>query len=441
MMRRIRSFVSILLVIFLLPTQGIYAEEALTTNEVPSGWARWDVQMAYTYGLGNVDTYKKYTDEILGNQFLVVEASFESKFVVTDETKIEATSEVTRGDVIKELYDIIQLSLKTSELSATSEAALTYFVENGLIKGRANGDYALDQACTQEEMLVFAKRAYDYLIYALDLEAKGAFWKVSDEDNTVYLLGSIHLTDGSVYPMSKEILQAFDESDALVVEANILVPNPDDTTYIQQKMMIEGDGTIDQLISKETYDAYVAFVQPLGVAPEVYNKLKPWYGAMLVQSVQMSNASYNATMGIDLYFLSMAYQLKPIVELEGIKFQIDLFDSFTPELQESYLQGVLESEESTEEVMTALLSNWAEGDVKELEALIFPEEATTDIDKEFNSKLIDVRNENMLDQVEMMLTQDTEKDYFVVVGAGHMVNDNGLVQGLIDLGYTVEQVK
>ncbi len=40
-----------------------------------------------------------------------------------------------------------------------------------------------------------------------------------------------------------------------------------------------------------------------------------------------------------------------------------------------------------------------------------------------------------------MLQEDTENDYFVIVGAGHMLNYNGIVELLIKAGFTVEQVK
>ncbi len=439
-MKRMKRIVSVLVAVFIFATQGIHAEAATAAPESPAAWAIWDVQMAYTYGLGNTDSYMNYGSEVQGSQLLTVAASFEEKFTITDDTKVAEEDTLSRGEVIKELFDMINLTLKLDASSKpVAEEALAYFVDNGLIKGRSNNDYALDQPCTQQEMLAFSRRAYDYLIYQLNLEATGAFWKVSDADNTVYLLGSIHVTDGSVYPMSKEILNAFTDADALVVEANILVTKEEDMAYVQQKMMIEGDGTIDQLLSKEVYDAYVAMVQPLGVAPEVYNKLKPWYAAMLLQSVQLTT-SYSA-MGIDMYFLSMANGLKPIVELEGVKFQIDMFDSFTKELQEAYLQGVMEGEEDSDDIIGLMLADWKAGNVEDLEEMIFSEVGVTATEKEFEEKLWVTRNANMLKNVKLMLTEDAENDFFVVVGAGHMLNDDGIVAGLRALGYTVEQVK
>lgn len=466
----------------LMSQSVLAAEPATKVAESPSMWAMWDVQMAYTYGIGTAETYQSYSKEIANAAFLTVESSFEKKFNVVDSTKLATKTAVTRGQVINELYDIIKLALVNTKVDLKSNA-MDYFVSNGLVNGRANKAMLLDKTCTNQEMLVLSKRVYDHVVYTLDLDAKGAFWKVSDGDNTVYLLGSVHVTDGSVYPLNKEIINDFISADALVVEANILVSSPEDTAYIQKLVMLDGTKTIDQLISKETYQKYEAAMKALQVAPEVYNKLKPWYAALLLQNTQLTADSYTG-MGIDVYFLSMATGWKPIIELEGARYQLDMFDGFSPALQEEYLASTLAAGDSTTttggaittnstssalttnttnsavttngaiattnsavtteadtDIVGDILKSWKAGDMTELEKMIFAQEATTASEKELNDKIWTIRNANMVKKIQDMLVKDSEKDYFVVVGAGHMLNDNGIVSELRKLGYTVEQVK
>ena len=142
------------------------------------------------------------------------------------------------------------------------------------------------------------------------------------------------------------MLNAFENSDALVVEADIANQN-DGIKYMQQKMMFTGTDTLDKNVPKNVYDRFVEAIKPLGLKPEVYNKLKPWYAAMLVQNVQMAQNSYSANLGVDLYFIGMATGKKPIVEIEGLKFQVDMFDSFSKELQEQYLTATLTPDKSS----------------------------------------------------------------------------------------------
>jgi len=242
--------------------------------------------------------------------------------------------------------------------------------------------------------------------------------------------------------MSKAILEGFADAEFLFVEANTLVPNQEEAAYMQQKMMYTDGTTLDMVLSKEVYDKYAAVMQAAGMQPEVYNILKPWAAASVVLVVNMSTSSIEASMGIDVYFMNLAYMsAKPIIEIEGIKFQTDVFESFTPELQEMYLAGMLEGGTESNETLLKMMQCWKAGDVETLEGIVFGQEAQTEIEKEFNEKLFDIRNANMVQKCREMLTNDTENDYFVVVGAGHMLNDNGIVEELIKLGYTVEQVK
>lgn len=427
--------------IFTLLFQSVLAVEgnAQPTPVVdrPSAWSIWDVQMLSIYGIGNSDSYSNYADYITAEDLLVIESSFEKKFNVVDETKLGEESPVVKATVIEELYDIIVPALSLEESTMTP---VKYFKENHIIVGDKNNKYGLADQCTKEELLVLAKRVYDHLCYELDLSSKGAFWKVSDKDNTVYLLGSIHYTDGTVYPMNQEILKSFVSADNLVVEANILKKDPEDAAYTQKIMMLEGDTTLDQLISKENYDAFVDVIKPLGLQPELYNKFKPWYAAMLVSNIQLVSGDYKPGLGIDAYFLALANNWKPIIELEGLRYQLDMFDSFSPELQESYLQGILAGEEINSEVMDTILTHWKSGDMVRLERAIFKSSSSKDND-EFTKKMYEVRNAHMVESVEAMLNEKASQDYFVVVGVGHMLNDDGIVKVLRSKGYKVEQVK
>lgn len=444
-MRRLFSMLLTFVMIITLSIQTVSAEEPQAQQvELPSQWAYEDVQMASVYGLGMPDNYVGYSESAAISDLNNIKTSLSTYFSVKVADCKEEASSLTRKVIVNELYDIIENVLKANGKmnpeDNTLGTSINFFIDNDLLQGKTIEDYALDDTCSKQELLIFAKRVYEYLAYELNLDSEGALWKVSDEDNTVYLLGSVHVADGSIYPLSRSILDAYEDAEVLAVEANILTIQ-EDVAYIQQKMFLEGETTIDQVVSEETYEAYVQAIQPLGVAPEMYNKLKPWYAAMLLQSVTMTNASYDQSLGIDVYFLTKAVNQKPIIELEGTRFQIDMFDSFSDALQEQYLLGVLEGEESeTIDMVGAILESWKTGDVVELEELLFNTEATSEMNKEFNEKVWQTRNNNMVQKVLSMLTEDDENDYLVVVGAGHMLQDSGIIKQLINEGYTVEQV-
>ena len=56
---------------------------------------------------------------------------------------------------------------------------------------------------------------------ALSQSQKSFLWRVQSKANTVYVLGSLHLSKKEIYPLNQKIESAFDQSNVLVVEANI----------------------------------------------------------------------------------------------------------------------------------------------------------------------------------------------------------------------------
>lgn len=453
--------------------------------EQPSPWALDGVQWSAIYGLVGEDMLSKYVSNVNREDLISVCVNLyerisgtiitpveKSPFSDTESTAVlkacainmlvgsgqfEPQKEATRLEMVINVFAALKaaqtgIDFKSSsnltfkdvdKIPVESLDVVKYAVSKGVLNGRNGNVLDLYTSCSRQELMVFVRKAYECVVYETKKDSKGAFWKVSDEDSTVYLLGSVHAADPSLYPLSKAILNAYEESEALVVEANI-ANQQEGTEYMQQKMMYSGEDTLDKNISKEVYDRFVEYVTPLGLKAEMYNKFKPWYAAMLVESLEVSKQSYNANLGVDLFFTVKALEKKDIIEIEGLKFQIDMFDSFSKELQLSYLESVLnpdkEVQESNIETLKNLMDAWKKGNIEELEKLLSPEEESTAADKEYNEKMWTTRNDNMAQKAKDYLADPEKKTYFIIVGAGHMVGDNGVVAQLED-NYKVEQIK
>ena len=195
---------------------------------------------------------------------------------------------------------------------------------------------------------------------------------------------------------------------------------------------------------EEVYERFAEVMKPYGLQEEFYNKLKPWYAALLVTSLSVEANSYSAGLGIDLYFTSKAKGTKEIVEIEGMEFQIDMFDSFSEELQLEFLQSTLSSGEQNQsmESMAELMKYWKSGDAEQLGKLVKGnDDGGNESLQEFNNKMWEERDNNMTKKVKEYLN-DSENTYFVVVGAGHMFGDTGIITQLEKEGiYKITQIK
>ena len=81
-------------------------------------------------------------------------------------------------------------------------------------------------------------------------------WKAASPTTTVYLVGSIHLGDSSMYPLPKEVESAFAAAKVLAVEINI--KNADQAKMIglvQKYGMYTGDDSLTKHLPKETQAA------------------------------------------------------------------------------------------------------------------------------------------------------------------------------------------
>ncbi len=348
---------------------------------------------------------------------------------------------VKREDVATVIYNVIHKC--EPNILGSSEDKVKAIVSNGILKGKSANDLGLDDICTREEVLSLFARTYDFIVHKTDRAAKGFMWEVSNGKNSVYVLGSIHTGDSSIYPFSEGILDAFDNSNVLAVEANI-VADKEGTQYMMDKASYSGDDTLEKNISEETYKLFVETIKSAGLNPEDYVKFKPWFAALLVQNLATLESSLDPTLGIDYNLIIKAmFGGKDIMEIEGIKFQTDLFDSMPKEIQENFLRSSIDEKDTKDtntsgELVKYMLELWKKGDMVEFEKIM--SQASLEMDGEFGNIFLNERNKNMVDKVEEFLNSEDGKSYFVVVGAGHLTGDTGIINALKDKGYTVKQI-
>jgi len=463
-------------VLIVMPLTAFAAQppEGAEITDIYSSWAGFDVFMASTvYGFGNEGTYSNFRGRLMTEKFAPVYASLADALGSDVTLDLQPGELVTRGQTVAALY-----ALLSGEAAGADEAA-EYFASEGLMRGRAPGDYQLDAICTVEEMIALSVRTYEYAVRAAGEDSKGFFWEIRGENNTVYLLGSIHLGDNVIYPLSEKIMTAFDRSANLVVEVDVANMSLEDILYIQSLQMVdyENGETIADYLSEETFELYVTLVEALEL-PEEFYYLKPWAATLTLTTIFMSTGDVeeSSAIGVDMLLLNKAYSMyKNILELESTRFQIEMFDSFSRELQELQLLEVLSSVLGTQwdgegaddadgetddsngdtdddlagaelqEIMAMFLAAIKAGDDDVFGAMMAMSRAIDKDDPlavEYDTAMWAHRNIGMANGIAEYLESGTEDgDYFVVVGAGHLFGEDSVVILLAEMGYEVVRVK
>ncbi|GHU89584.1 hypothetical protein FACS1894202_08050 [Clostridia bacterium] len=419
------------------------ADEALTDGplivapDVPSPWAQTELYIAGVYGIPELSGWTKPVDADEFAALIEAVGGTPSSIAVP-----------TRGDTVAELAKVI-----AAELKVKVDDPAAYFVTNKLIYGRTlpdgKTDLALSEPITAQEAVILAKRAYEHIRYALGEDSKALLWKVSDEDNTVYLLGSVHIVTPDAYPLSKAVMAAWAESEILVEELDLTDIEAIANALLDAIYYSDG-GTLSDDVSAETYTALVEFLEAFGLPGDSYDEIKPWYVAQDLQSGIFAQliASGELTSGADQFFTDIRGN-RPIIALETAEFQYGMLSGIGKEYDEynilTSLAAYTDEDDYAEFVgsLYDMIAAWHAGDEGALQKSL----AETDEDHaallaDYRDKLSTKRNGPMTEKITKFLTDDKVNDYFVVVGALHMIDEgNGIVKQLTEAGYTVERIK
>lgn len=265
---------------------------------------------------------------------------------------------------------------------------------------------------------------------------KSFLWKVRSETATAYLLGSIHLLKRDMYPLDGKIEEAFDRSGVLVVESDVRGGAGGE----RQQRMLEGamyppGDTIENHISKETLALLRRKVPQLSL--DRVGRLKPWALAMTIAVLEYQKMGLDYNHGIDVYFLGKATGGKRIREIEGADSVIAMLNGFSDEQQDLFLQYTLLDLDEIGKKTDRILGAWTAGDAAAMEEIISESLRERPLLLPVFDALFYRRNEKMAGKIEEYLKE--EGRFFVVVGAGHLVGEKGIVERLRRKGFPVEQ--
>jgi len=262
-------------------------------------------------------------------------------------------------------------------------------------------------------------------------------WKATSPSATVYLVGSIHVGDSSMYPLPKEVESAFAAAKVLAVEINIKNADQAKTIGLIQKYgMYADDDSLTKHLSKETQAALNDYCTRHNVPRMGMEKLKPWVMAVTIAAMSWQQAGEDPSQGIDMHFLDESKAPQRIDELESMESQFLIFAEATEEEQQSMLASVLKQGDKIKDLIRRTQAAYMAGDPDALQKVMDEQDDLGS--KSLEKKLLDDRNVAMTGKMEEYLKG--KDPVFVVVGAAHIVGDKGIAKQLRDKGYKVDQV-
>jgi len=270
--------------------------------------------------------------------------------------------------------------------------------------------------------------------------AKDYLWQVTSLTNRVYLYGTVHAGKKDWYPLPKAVEDAFADSNALVVEADV-----SDTRAIEQdstSMVYKAPDSLKNHVPPEDYERFRKLLPRYKYPEEQVTQLKPFMAVSMLVFSEWARQGFYPEFSVENYLIAKAKaEAKPVIELEGVAAQMKLMDSLSDRENELIFSGTVNALDTglTDEQIRGLVKAWRDGDPDALLDVARSYNAQVKGAAEFEQKFIWDRHPEMMRKIEGYLN-DSKDHYFIAVGALHLAGPKGLVELLKKQGYVVKQL-
>jgi uncharacterized protein YbaP (TraB family) len=255
-------------------------------------------------------------------------------------------------------------------------------------------------------------------------------WRLKGETNTIHILGSVHVLRKSDYPLPEKMNAVFESAEVLVLEIDIAESaNPANL----KKMMLPKGKTLKNVLSKKTYRMLDKRFHEAGLPIANFAPFKPWMALETLMMSELTKLGFSPMDGLDMYFYRKALKAKKETgALESLDFQISMMDKLG---SDKMVRQALRELDIMEVEMKRMVDAWKSGDLDVLAELIGE---MSKGDKKIHEALFLSRNRDWVEKIQPMLESD--KDYLIVVGAGHLVGEGSVIDLLEKAGHTLERL-
>ena len=273
------------------------------------------------------------------------------------------------------------------------------------------------------------------LLGSITAYAGSPVWAIHGDHNTVYLAGSVHLLKADDSRLPPAFDHAYKGSKALVMElAMDESVQMEVASWMMENGMLKEGTTLRATIGDARYRRVSAEAERLGVPMDAADMLQPWALGLQLIEMQYVQLGFDPQQGVEQQLQHKAQaDGKPISGLETVQEQLGALQGMSYPDQARFLDMIVTEMHDVESETQSVVTAWRAGDAAKLAALL------SDEYKSFPALyrlLVSDRNKRWVPQIEKLL--HANQDYFVVVGALHLVGDGGLLELMRHDGYKPE---
>ncbi len=276
------------------------------------------------------------------------------------------------------------------------------------------------------------------LFVAGSLFAQSSVWKITKEKETLYIGGTIHLLRADDFPLPSEFDRAFERCNILVFETDLEhVQNSSFIAALSEKMLLPPNQSLSTLLKNDTYKALEDYFTSNTIDVHRFERFHPWAVAMVMTQIGLARYGIDHS-GVDFYYEQKAKRVgKKIVYLETPQEQMKLVTQMGEGEPDAMLLQTIQEMQTLPETLEWLLREWREGKTERIGAELVVK-MKHDSPQMYHT-ILKKRNDAWIPDL-IILSRGGDVP-FVLVGAMHLVGEDGLLERFQRMGYTVEFVE
>lgn len=274
------------------------------------------------------------------------------------------------------------------------------------------------------------------LLLSIGLQA-ASVWKVSHEQHSLYIGGTIHVLTPADYPLAKEYDLAYQASDKVIFETDMdTVTSAEFSQKMMNQMMYSDGTTINQVLRPDTYQALAVHLSSRQMTMQTFASHKPSLLAISLTFFELQAMGYTSE-GVDMYYANMAKtQGKELGWLETPDEQLAFLAKLGGDDPNAVIEYTLKDIIKMPKMFAQLHSTWLTGDMQGMADVgITPFKDDYPV---IYQNLLVTRNNNWLPQIVDMLNDSPIE--FVLVGALHLSGPDSILTMLKSKGFKIEKL-
>jgi uncharacterized protein YbaP (TraB family) len=276
-----------------------------------------------------------------------------------------------------------------------------------------------------------------FLVAALPVYADSPVWKIVKGDHHLFIGGTVHVLSKADYPLPEAFEDAYREAAVIVFEAD---PRELQTPEFQKVLLSRAtyppgrDLTMD--LDDNTERELMQYLTSRGMPTDNIMRFKAGMVSITLTMIELQRLGLAGT-GVDEFFSLRALQdQKTVAGLETADQQLEFIATMGEGQEDAMIAYTLRQVEELPALMQAMKEAWRTGNNDKMEAV-----AMKPLEQDFpavHEQFVTDRNAAWLPRIETMLQGAPVE--LVLVGALHLVGDEGLLELLKARGYTVQNL-